>query len=175
MCTTSKAEGDHACPVLWSGSKVKFSRVTSLGVQGIKGSCCVACRRSACRRTWRCRTWRAASAWAAWPCSQTTRPRRAHTPCCRLCLSRHLGACRSMKQSAGKTLGRTRRMCLNTRAPGGVSWVGRSSALWVCEGLPVPCAQVKLVKDAREQAVTALQKEPRNDLAQHLMGRCAQP
>ena len=32
--------------------------------------------------------------------------------------------------------------------------------------------QVKLVKDAREQAVIALRKEPDNDLAQHLMGRC---
>ena len=34
------------------------------------------------------------------------------------------------------------------------------------------CDQVALVKDAREQAVIALQKDPNNDLAQHLMGRC---
>ena len=33
--------------------------------------------------------------------------------------------------------------------------------------------QVKLAKDARELAVVALQKEPTNDLAHHLMGRCA--
>lgn len=31
--------------------------------------------------------------------------------------------------------------------------------------------QVKLAKEAREQAVIALQKEPQNDLAHHLMGR----
>lgn len=33
------------------------------------------------------------------------------------------------------------------------------------------CAQVRLAKEAREQAVIALQKEPGSDLAHHLMGR----
>jgi hypothetical protein len=32
-------------------------------------------------------------------------------------------------------------------------------------------AQVRLAKEAREQAVIALEKEPEDDLAQHLMGR----
>lgn len=33
--------------------------------------------------------------------------------------------------------------------------------------------QVRLAKEARELAVVAMQKEPRDDLAQHLMGRRA--
>lgn len=36
-------------------------------------------------------------------------------------------------------------------------------------------AQVRLAKEAREFAVTAMEKEPQDDLAQHLMGRQAKP
>ena len=35
--------------------------------------------------------------------------------------------------------------------------------------------QVRLAKEARELAVVAMQKEPQDDLAQHLMGRQAAP
>jgi hypothetical protein len=36
---------------------------------------------------------------------------------------------------------------------------------------PYMLLQVKLAKEAREQAVIALRKEPQSDLAHHLMGR----
>ena len=39
----------------------------------------------------------------------------------------------------------------------------------------MPFLQVRLAKGAREFAVVAMQKEPQDDLAQHLMGRQAPP
>ena len=42
-------------------------------------------------------------------------------------------------------------------------------------GYSCAAAQVRLAKEARELAVVAMQKEPQDDLAQHLMGRQAAP
>ena len=78
----------------------------------------------------------AASAWAAWRSSPTTRPR------CDLAQCEAVHALKDMLASHGRA---------------GTSWHA--------------CEQVKLVRDAREQALIALQKDPDNDLAQHLAGR----
>ena len=42
-------------------------------------------------------------------------------------------------------------------------------------GVSVLMLQVRLAKEAREFAVVAMEKEPQDDLAQHLMGRQAPP